>query len=284
MTWRTGSPSWWNEWTPLLAGYQWPHRDFMLTLRGAADTRVVFISLQDDPPEKSLQIALGTSHGYHTSNTLHVVQQKRGSVLLMDGTFIHRRAGGPGRTIFVPFVPERFRTPPNVVEPENVPDVMFVEPEEPEVAEAEEDPPATSLGSDLQPPALPAPRLSWSAPLKTPSGMEKKIPYMGDVWVNGTWLGPLPLACAHSRRRDWGHRTSMPSSARCPGTIAGGSSLPWRTTWFGSPSPPAASTFGSVLAASSSPAHPAPVRCSGLQRRCTIPPQCPACKPSLTAK
>ena len=87
---------------PPWRGYQWPHRDFMLALRGAADTRVVFISLQDDPPEKSLQIAPGTSHGYHTSNTWHVVQQKRGSVLLMDGTLIHRGAGGPGRTIFFP--------------------------------------------------------------------------------------------------------------------------------------------------------------------------------------
>ena len=67
-------------------GCQWPLRDFMLTLRAAADTRVIFISLQDDPPEKSLQIALGKSHGYHTSNTWHVVQQKRGSVLQMDGT------------------------------------------------------------------------------------------------------------------------------------------------------------------------------------------------------
>ena len=82
-------------------GYQWPHRDFMLTLRGVADTRVVFISLQDDPPKKSLQIAPGMSHGYHTSNTWHVVQQKRGSVLLMDGTLIHCGAGGPGWTIFL---------------------------------------------------------------------------------------------------------------------------------------------------------------------------------------
>ena len=34
---------------PPWRGYQWPHRDFMLTLRGAADTRVVFVSWQDDP-------------------------------------------------------------------------------------------------------------------------------------------------------------------------------------------------------------------------------------------
>ena len=63
---------------------------------------------------------------------------------------------GRGERFFSPFMPERFRTPPNVVEPANVPDLMFVEPEEPEVGEAEEDPPATSSGSDLQPPAPPA--------------------------------------------------------------------------------------------------------------------------------
>ena len=146
---------------PPWRGYQWPHRNFMLTLRGAADERVVSVSLQDDPPENSLQIAPGTSHGYHTSNMWHVVQQKWGSVLLMDGTLIHRGASGPGRTIFFPFVPEKFRTPPNVVEPENVPDLMIVRPEEPEEAEAQEDPLATCSGSDLQPPALTAPRLRW---------------------------------------------------------------------------------------------------------------------------
>ena len=93
---------------------------------------------------------------------------------------------GRGGRFFLPFVPEKFRTPANVVEPENVPDLMFVEPEELEEEEAEEDPPATSSGSDLQPLAPPAPRLSWSAPLKTPPGMEKKVPYMGDLWVIGT--------------------------------------------------------------------------------------------------
>ena len=70
---------------PPCRGYRWPHRDFMLTLLGGADRRVVFISLQDDPVEKSLQIAPRTTHGYHTSNTWHLVHQKRGSVLLMDG-------------------------------------------------------------------------------------------------------------------------------------------------------------------------------------------------------
>ena len=214
---------------PPRRGYQWPPRDFMLTLRGAADTRVVFVSLQDDPPEKSLQIAPGTSHGYHASNTWHVVQQKRGSVLLMDGTLNHRGAAGPGRTMFSPFVPEKFRTPPNVVEPENVPDLMFVEPEEPEEAQAEEDPPATSSGSDLQPPAPPAPRLSWSAPLKTPPGMEKKVPDMGDMWVIRTGVGTAAISVR-----------PFTTEGLCSG-------------------------LGSVPAASSSPAHPAPVRCSGLQ-------------------
>ena len=96
---------------PPWRGYQWPHRDFMLGLRGAADTRVIFVSLQDDPPEKSLQIVPGTSRGYHTSNTWHVVPQKPRRFLLMDGTLIHRGAGGPGKTIFFPFVPENIRTP-----------------------------------------------------------------------------------------------------------------------------------------------------------------------------
>ena len=86
------------------------------------------------------------------------------------------------------------RTPPNVVEPENVPDLMFFEPEVLEAGEAEEDPPATSLGSALQPPAPPAPRLSWLAPLKTPPGMEKKVLYMGDTWVIGTGVGTAAIS------------------------------------------------------------------------------------------
>ena len=93
-----------------------------------------------------------------------------------------------------PFVPEKFHTPPNVVEPDNVPDLMFVEPEALEVGEAEEDPPATSSGSDLQPPAPPAPRLSWLAPLKTPPWMEKMVLYMGDVRVIGTRVGTAAIS------------------------------------------------------------------------------------------
>ena len=208
-----------EDWEPRLVdrkeappwrGYRWPHRDFMLTLRGAADMRVVFISVQDDPSEKSLQIAPGTSHGYHTSNTWHVVQQKRGGVLLMNRTLMHCGAGGPGRTIFFSFVPEKFRTPPNVVEPVNVPDLMFVEPEIPEVGEAEEDPTATSSGSDLQPPAPPAPLLSWSAPLKTPPEMGR----WSATWVTcgslGLGLGTLRM---EGRWRDLEQRRRMPSSA-----------------------------------------------------------------------
>ena len=130
---------------------------------------------------------------------------------------------------------------------------MFVEPEEPEEEEADEDPPATSSGSDLQPPAPPAPRLSWSAPLKTPQGMEKKVPYMGDVWVIGTGVGTAAIRVCPFKTE--GRRMRMPRSARCPGTTAGGTPLPWRTTWCGSPSPPAASTLGAVAAALSSPAR-----------------------------
>ena len=48
---------------PPLEGYHWPHRDFMLTSRGAADTRVVFISLQDDPLVKiSANCTMATTH------------------------------------------------------------------------------------------------------------------------------------------------------------------------------------------------------------------------------
>ena len=199
---------------PPWMGFQWPHGDFMLTLRGATDTWVFFISLQDDPPHNSLQIAPGTRHGYHTSNAWQVVQQKRGSVWLMDGTLIHRGAIRPGRAIFPPFVPETFHTHTNVVEPGNVPDLMFVEPEVPEVGEVEEDPPATSSGSDLQPLAPRARRLSWSAPLKTPRGWRRWSP----TWVMcgslGMGLGTLPLACAHSRWRDLGQRRRMLSIAR----------------------------------------------------------------------
>ena len=45
---------------PPWRGYQWPHRDFMLRLGGAAYTRVVLVPMPDDPLEKYLQIAPGT--------------------------------------------------------------------------------------------------------------------------------------------------------------------------------------------------------------------------------
>ena len=56
---------------------------------------------------------------------------------------------------------------------------------------------------------------------------------MGDVRVTGTGVGTFPIACAHSRWRDLGQKRRMQSSARCPGTIGGGSALPWRTRWYG---------------------------------------------------
>ena len=72
----------------------------MLTLRGAVETRVVFISLQDNPPERSLQIAPGMNQGHHASNMWHVVQQKRGTALLTDGTLIYPGAGQQGTIFF----------------------------------------------------------------------------------------------------------------------------------------------------------------------------------------
>ena len=79
--------------------------------------------------------------------------------------------------------------------------------------------------------------LAFRRPLKRPRGWRGKSP----TWVTcgslGLGLEPLPLACAHSQRTDWGRKTRMPSGTRCRGTIAGGSPLPWRTTWCGSPSP-----------------------------------------------
>ena len=109
---------------------------------------------------------------------------------MMNGTVIHRTAVcRPQKPIFSPLCRNIFRTPPNVVEPENVPELMFVEPEILEAVEADVDAPATSSGSDLQPPTPPAPQLSCPAPLKRPPGMEKMLPYMGDVCIIGTALG-----------------------------------------------------------------------------------------------
>ena len=128
--------------------------------------------------------------------------------------------GRAGR-FFFPFVPERFRTPPNVVEPENVPDLMFVELEEPEVAEAEEDPPATSSGSDLQPLAPLAPRLSWSAPLKTPPRLERKVPYMGNVWIIGTGVGTATISVCRFTTEGLGPEDE--NAEQC--------SIPWYHRW-----------------------------------------------------
>ena len=108
-----------------------------------------------------------------------------------------------------------------MVKPKNVPDLMFVEPEEPEEEEAKEDPSATSSGSDLPPLAPPAPRLSWSARLKTLPGMEKKVPYMGDVWVIGTRVRTAAISVCPSTTEGLGpedenaEQCSMPWYNRC---------------------------------------------------------------------
>ena len=129
---------------------------------------------------------------------------------------------GPGGRLFSPFCRKNSAHPQNVVEPENVPDLLFVEPEEPEKEAAEEDPPATSSGSDLQPPAPPPPRLSWLAPLKTPPGMEKKVPYMGDVWVIGTGVGTAAISvCPFTTERLGAEEKN---AEEC--------SMPWYQRWW----------------------------------------------------
>ena len=99
---------------------------------------------------------------------------------------------------------------------------MFGKPEEPKVGEAEENPPATSSGSDMQPLAPSAPRLSWSPPLKTPPGMEKKLPYMGDVWVIGNGVGTAAIStCSFTTE---GHGPEDEKAEQC--------SLPWYHRWW----------------------------------------------------
>ena len=121
------------------------------------ERRVVLIFVQDDPHEQSPHIAPGPSQGYNTPKTWLMAEQKRGSVLLTDGTSIHRGAGGPGSTMFSPFGPQTFRIPQLVLQPENVLNLMFVHLGIPEVVEEDEDPAATSTGSDSQPPVPSAP-------------------------------------------------------------------------------------------------------------------------------
>ena len=102
---------------------------------------------------------------------------------------------------------------------------MFVAPEVPEVGEAEKDPPpplATSSGSDLQPLAPPAPQLSWSAPLKTPPGMEKMVPYMGDVWVIGTGVGNAAISLCPFTMEGLGLEEE--NAEQC--------SMPWYHRWW----------------------------------------------------
>ena len=186
---------------------------------------------------------------------------------------------------YTPQVTQRWpRGSEAATEPENVPDLMFVEPEELEVAEVEEDPPATSSSSDLEPPAAPAPRLSWAAPLKMPPGMEKKVPYMGDVWVTGTRLGTAAislcsfttegLAPGDENAEQW----SMSWYHRC--WIL----LPMEGTMVRVPVAPGCVYFGFCPSSPVLFRSASALRCSEHEWRCFIPPQSTACKPSLTAK
>ena len=90
------------------------------------------------------------------------------------------------------------------------------------MVDAEEDPPATSSGSDLQPPAPIAPRLSWSAPLKTPLGLERKVPYMGDACVIGTGVGTAALSVCPFTTEGLGPEDE--NAEQC--------SMPWYHRWW----------------------------------------------------
>ena len=94
------------------------------------------------------------------------------------------------------------------------------------MGEAKEDPPATSSGSDLQPPTLPAPRLSWSAPLKLPPGLEKKVPYVGDVWVIGSGVGSATISVRPFTMGGLGPEEE--NAEQC--------SMPWYNQWWVPPS------------------------------------------------
>ena len=76
------------------------------------DGRVVFIWLDEIPPSKSLQVAAGTQKGYHDSYRWDLVVQPTQSVTILNGTTIHRGAGGPGRVVFVVSLPRGFRAWP----------------------------------------------------------------------------------------------------------------------------------------------------------------------------
>ena len=112
---------------PLWRGYQWPHRDFMLTLRGAPDTRKIPANCTGDEP--------------WLPGVQHVAcSPAKAGQCFADGWDVDPSwSWWAGEDDFFPLCAGKIRTPANVVDPENVPDLMFVEPEELEEEEAEED-------------------------------------------------------------------------------------------------------------------------------------------------
>ena len=101
-----------------------PHRDFSLGHRMAGQTSVVMIPLTLCPPSKSLQVCPGSQGGYHASNQWDIVVQQIRSMTMLHGTVIHRGASGPGRVLFIPFVPPGRRTCMLTVEPEAFMELM----------------------------------------------------------------------------------------------------------------------------------------------------------------
>ena len=126
-------------------GFQIPHRDFALSVKQSLQCMVVFIPLTPPPPSKSLQVCPGTQGGYHAANRWDIVIQPLRSVMLLRGTVIHRGAGGPGRSLFIPFAPVGYRSRMLTVEPERVTELMNSVPVMPSELPAE----GAAVGSPL---------------------------------------------------------------------------------------------------------------------------------------
>ena len=106
-------------------GYQIPHRDFSLSLKWAQHAHIVMIPLT----ESALTAGVPWYPGwYHSSWCWDIVYRPLRSVTILHGTTIHRGAGGPGRMIFVLFVPPGQKSRMLTVEPEALTELMYTTP------------------------------------------------------------------------------------------------------------------------------------------------------------
>ena len=87
---------------------------------------MVMIPLTLCPPSKSFPVCLGSQGGYHASNRWDIVVQPIRSVTVLRGTLIYRGAGGPGRMLFIPFVPPGLHTRMLTVELEALTELMHL--------------------------------------------------------------------------------------------------------------------------------------------------------------